>query len=207
MPTGVVLTSPSAATTASAGYSAATALSAPKRAHSGAGEIAGARGIRIDNSNLAGIEREQRMRDGHASPTRAELNDALASRIAKAAPKTFKESGPVGVMADAAAIFEHHRIDRTDLPRIGVEFVEMRHHRLLAGKGDVQSGKAGLLCFSEDFWQVRRREAEHIEIDQPVDIVQTLRSALLHVHARRQGSLNARADEANENRVGWHIAL
>jgi len=65
---------------------------------------------------------------GHrrARTTGAHLHHALTWHIIKVAPETFGEPQAIGVVADAFAVFEHHRIHRADTPCFIGQFIEQR---------------------------------------------------------------------------------
>ena len=77
--------------------------------------------------------------------------------------------------------------------------MEVFNDGLLAGIGDVQAGEAETFGCRQQLWQGFDRQAQHIQIDQPVETTQALVVAFLLVQTRRARGLHACADEADEN--------
>lgn len=102
MPTGVVLTMPSAVDIASATSSLATARPAPNRAHN-ASARSPARLRSISTMAIRqGPERQQRVRYRGTGAARAELSHAIAADVGKRASKAFRKSRPVGIVTNDA---------------------------------------------------------------------------------------------------------
>src|ERR1700719_2907560 len=80
MPTGVALTTPSAARTARAGSSTASAQPGPNRPHR-----SGASPIGVDDGKPADLERQQGMGDRGPGAAGAELHDIIARHVGKPA--------------------------------------------------------------------------------------------------------------------------
>ncbi|ERM01222.1 hypothetical protein Q644_03455 [Brucella intermedia 229E] len=57
-------------------------------------------------------------------------------------------------MADAPAIGKHHRVDRLQGKSMGRKFIDQRHRRLLAGVGDVETGKTRSLRLRDKRGQI-----------------------------------------------------
>ncbi len=200
MPSGVVLTIPSAPPTASATSAPATARPAPNRSPSAAASSCGAGRIGVDDGEAVDAERQQRVRDRSAGAAGAELHHAAARHVRELAPEAFGKARPVGVVPDRAAVLEHDGVHGAERARIRGEGVEERDHRLLAGMGDVEPGKTEAPGGGQKLGKRVRRKAEGGDVDDLVDIAQALLGAFALVQARRARCLDAGADEAGKDR-------
>ncbi|MCY1441558.1 hypothetical protein D9M71_578770 [compost metagenome] len=106
-------------------------------------------------------------------------------------------------MADAFAILEHHRVDRTDTAGLRREFVEQRDDRLLAWKGYVQPGVVHALGSHQQVGQGVAVELQLIKINQTIEVAQPLGITFMLVHGRCAGSLDAGADQPGQ----YHVVL
>ena len=138
------------------------------------------------------------MRDRRTRAARAKLHHAFQRHIRQAALERARETGPVGVVADAFAVLEQHRVDRAECAGVVGEFVEQRNHRLLARIRDVQSVEAHAFGGGEQIGQRGAIELQRFQIDAAVHVVQPELAALFFVHRGSQRSADARADQADQ---------
>src|SRR5215469_10712409 len=66
--------------------------------------------------------------------------------------------------------------------------------------GDVDAGEAHALCRGQQLGQRIRTEAEFLDVDQAIDVAELLLGGFTLMHRRRQGRLDRRSDEADEER-------
>jgi len=159
-------------------------------------------GLDVEDEQLVDALGEQGVGHGAAGAASAQLHYQPLGHVRQAAAKAFGEAQAVGVVAHGAAVGQHHGIHRADAARLGGEVVEQWDDRLLAGKGDVEAGEAGALGGLQQFGQGVGGEAEHVQVDQAIEVSEALGVAFAFVHGGRQRSLDAGADEAGENGFG-----
>ncbi|KGT03044.1 hypothetical protein JT30_4656 [Burkholderia pseudomallei] len=170
------------------------------------GKRARAHGVDVEERELRGAHRERRVRDGRARAARAKLHDALERRARQPARERLREARPIGVVADAPAVREAHRVDRAERGRVRRQFVEMLDHPLLARMRDVQPVEAHPFGGREQLGQRVGRQPQRVEIDAPVHVVQTLPAPLRLVHRGRQRAADPGADQADQKRTPAHRA-
>jgi hypothetical protein len=107
-------------------------------------------------------------------------------------------------VADAAALFENHRVHRAHGPRCVGQLVKKRQHGLFEGMGDVHPAKAPRL---DPVQQGIDGFGRPRGIDKLVAIVEPVRRTFLGVHARRPGCADPVADQADLHRHGRPSAV
>ncbi len=122
------------------------------------------------------------VRHRRAGAAGADLHDPLPLDVRQTAAKALLEPHGVGVVAGAPAFLQHHRVDRPECPRVVGQLVQQRDHRLLAGKSDVEAVEAHPLGREQQVRQRLGAEIQGLEVDQLVDVAETLLGALLLVH-------------------------
>ena len=86
------------------------------------------------------------MRDRRSGTACAELHDAVSRNVRQLSAEALGEAPPIGVVADTAALFQHHSVDGPERLRLGCEFIQEREDVLLAGMRDVEACEAEALC-------------------------------------------------------------
>src|SRR5262249_34049556 len=102
------------------------------------------------------------------------------------------------VVADSAAVTQHHRVDGTERLGIVRQLVQERYHRLLAGKGDVQAIEPHAFGSRQQTRQRLRVQVELLQVDLAIDVAHALCRALLLVHRGGERPLDAGADQTGE---------
>ena len=198
MPVGVQWISPSASATDFAKSVPATARPSPKRADKFGSQTGGPRAVHVEDRKLADTKRQGGMGDRGAGPARSQLNRPVALDVGQAAPEALGEAPPVGVVAVAAAVLEHDGIDRAQLAGIVGQLVQQRDDRLLAGIRHVEPVEAHPLGGGQQLGQGFRTDAKLVDVDQLVDVTNTLLGALALVHGWRTGALDTGPDQAGQ---------
>ena len=80
-------------------------------------EEAGALAVDVENAQLLYAFTQQRVGHRRSCATGAHLDHALTRSVLQATAKTFGKTQAIGVVADALAVLEHHRIHRADAAR------------------------------------------------------------------------------------------
>ena len=89
------------------------------------------------------------------------------------------------------------------MPRASArQFVEQRDDRLLARKGDIQAGEVHPLGGYQQVGQGAAVEFQRVQIDQAIEVTQTLGIAFMLVQRRGARSLDAGADQSGQYSVG-----
>ena len=206
MPTGVVLITPSAVASAAARSVPASARPAPNRAAHVGRHLLGARRVGVDHRELPDAQLDRGLRHRRAGAAGADLHDPVALHVGQAAAEALGEARGVGVVADPAAVAQHHRVDRAQCRRVLGQLVQQRDHRLLAGEGDVEAVEAHALGGGQQLRQRLGAQPQRLQVDAAVDVAQALRRTLLLVHGRGERALDAVADQPGEHtlRLGGH---
>ncbi|CAM2155261.1 conserved hypothetical protein [Paraburkholderia tropica] len=165
------------------------------------GERVGARGVDVEQRERAGAHLQRRVRDRRARAARTQLHHRFERHVGQAALEGAREPRPVGVVADALAVAQQHRVDGAQRAGVVREFVEQLDHRLLAGIGDVQAVEAHALGREQQLGQRGGREFERVEIDATVDVVETEFAPFFLVHRGRERAADALADQAAKERA------
>ena len=171
---------------------------APKRADDVRRDLLGARRVGVDHRELPDAELDRRLRHGRAGAAGADLHHPVELHVGQAAAEALGEARGVGVVADAAAVAQHHGVDRAECRRVLGQLMQQRHHRLLAGEGDVQAVEAHALGGGQQLRQRLGAQPQRLQVDAPVDVAQALRRTFLLVHGRGERALDAVADQAGQ---------
>ena len=99
------------------------------------------------------------MRYRSARAARAKQKHASRAAPAISCAGSSPEAPHVGVVADPAAIAQHHRVDRSERLRSLGQSVQQRDDLLFVREGDVQAVKAEILGIATNGGRVRRRPA------------------------------------------------
>src|SRR6266513_180023 len=78
--------------------------------------------------------------------------------------------------------------------------MKQRDHGLLAGVGDVDAGETHALGGRQELGQAVDTDAELLEVDETVDVAESVLVGFALVHRRRQRGLNRRSDQADQER-------
>ena len=127
---------------------------------------------------------------GQARTARAEQHDAVGCDGGQCPGQAPGEAVPVGVVADRAAALEDHRVHGAEFGGLGREFVEVFDHLLLAGVGDVQPTEAQPPRVRQQIAHVTGGQAENVEVDDRVQVAQTLLPVGLAFGAGRGSSMS-----------------
>ena len=163
--------------------------------------------LAIDDHQPAGAQPQRRFGHRRAGPARAQLHHAAHGRLRQRAPEGPRPARAVGVVADQAAAAVDDGVHRAH--RLGLlgQLVEQRHHGLLAGVGDVQPVEPHGAGGRDQRGQLLDARAGGVEVDQLVVQPKAVVGGLLLVQPRRQGALDARADEADEQLLHGRAVL
>ena len=119
--------------------------------------------------------------------------------VGQAAGEVRLEPGPVGVVADRAAVGEDDGVDRAERLGVGRQLVEVLDHELLAGMGDVEAGEAERAARPRtSVADGLRGEPELADVDAPVDVAQAELVGLALVQRGAQRGADVGADEPDE---------
>ncbi|MNL23232.1 hypothetical protein D3C87_1446080 [compost metagenome] len=124
---------------------------------------------------------QQRVGHRRAGATGTHLYDTLNGNALQAPAKSLGKAKAIGVVADAFAVLQHHGIHRTNAACFRRQLVEQRDDRLLAREGDVQPGEVHALGGAQQVGQGSAVELQLIEIDQAIEVAQTLGIAFMLV--------------------------
>ena len=136
------------------------------------------------------------MRYGDPGATRAQLHHCVQFRIRQASAKAFGKAEPVGIVPQPPAIGENDGVDRLQDFRIARQLIDAVDGRPLAGMGDVEAGKTLGLGLGNQRRQRFGPDAEDIEIDALIVIIEALQLPLAHMHGRGQRLADAGPDQS-----------
>ena len=198
MPTGVALTSPSALPIAAAevgrnrgAWSAAAPIAA-------LGEARSAFRIDVEDREVRGRPRStKRSRDRHARAAGAE-EERRGQVAAPASPRRKLSAKPQqSVLCPIApAALEDDRVDRADRRGVRRQLVEVRDDALLERMRDVEAGEAVALQPRQHGAEAGVGEAQLVEVEKRIRVVEAEPRALRLVHPRRPRFLDAAAEQA-----------
>jgi hypothetical protein len=120
----------------------------------------------------------------------AQLDHAVDRRTRQPAPERRREAERVGVVPDAPAAREDHRVDGADVSRLRGQVVEQPDDLLLERMGDVDADEAGGLG------AIEQRAETGLGVEQRVREVEAVRTPLGLVQRRRERGLDPRPDQA-----------
>src|SRR5919112_392330 len=103
-----------------------------------------------------------------------ELDHAVQLRAGQAGGEGGAEAGKVGVVADEAAVLDHHGVDGAKLQGVRGDDIQVLQDQLLAGVGDVQSVEAEGAGVLEQLADGFARQAQFQEVDGAVKVAQAL---------------------------------
>jgi len=159
------------------------------------------RRVHVVEAQFLDAHAQRRVRDGRARAAGAQQQDTGQVRVRQLA---FEIPGParaVGVVADELAVAVHHGVDRPHGARLVGELIEQRDDGLLAGKGDVQPGKAHGAHGRQQRGQQLGAGLRGVQVDELVVHAQAVVARFLLLHRGRERALDARADQAHEQLV------
>ena len=120
----------------------------------------------------------------------------------------FEETEPIGIAAFQRAVgLLHDGVDRADHGGVVGQVVQQGDHRLLAGMGHVDAGKALAFRLAQDVGQGIRAHAHHLQIEAAIGEVEAEAPRLGLVHVGAAGLLNARADQTDQDAPSAHDRL
>jgi hypothetical protein len=162
------------------------------------GQGRSARTFTIENAQRPGAEAQHRIGARRAGAAGANENYAFDVRLRQRAAKAPAPAGTVGVVADEAVTVAHDRIDRADGARLRGDIVEHRDDELLARISDVQACVAHYFGGAQELRKRFHAHAGSFEVDELVVHAQPVLAPLLLVQRGRQGALNARANQSEQ---------
>src|SRR3954462_10851915 len=95
--------------------------------------------VAIDDRELADTKTQRRMGDGRPSAAGAEGHRPPERYAREPELEAAAEARAVSVVADRAAILEHHRVRGAERPRRRRQLIKVVEGELLAGMGDVDA--------------------------------------------------------------------
>lgn len=131
------------------------------------------------------------MGDGRPRAARAELDDPFQRDVGQSAREGGRETGDVRVVSRRAAVLEDDGVDRAECGGLRSEIVEMRDDELFAGVRDVQPVEADVACGPYEIADGLRRNAEGVDVDQPVQTAQPLPVGLPLVQGGAEGGADS----------------
>ncbi|GAB3388004.1 hypothetical protein GCM10027514_29520 [Azotobacter armeniacus] len=160
----------------------------------------------VEDGQLAHTGLQQGVGHSSPGPAGAHLHHALARHSRQAAAEALGEALAVGIVADTLAVLEHHGVHRADAEGFRRQLIEQRDDCLLAGEGDVQAGEAHALGGAQQLRQSLAARAELVQVDQSVQVADTLGIAPVLVHGRGARALDAGSDQTSQDalRFGAH---
>jgi len=165
----------------------------------GGGEILGASFIDVNDDDFTRSQSQKGVSHSGAGSTGSELNHAIAADIGQFSPETLCEAPPIGIVPDAATVFQNDGVDGTECSCVGRELIKQGDYRLFAGMGDIDAGKIKPFGSREDLRKGAGIETEHFQVDQFVNVTQSLLSPLPFVKTGRSGCLDTGAYQADKD--------
>jgi hypothetical protein len=101
-------------------------------------------------------------------------------------------------MADPPPARQNDRIHGSECASNVGELVKQRDHYLLARAGDIDAGEAHAFGRGQELGQSLYAKAELLDIDETIDVAQSVLVGFALVHSWCQRSLNRRPDEADQ---------
>lgn len=148
------------------------------------------------------------MRDGGPGAPGTELHDALQRSVPQPPRERRREPGHVRVVADRPSVgLEDHRVDRAERLGLRGERVQVLDDQLLAGVRDVQPVEAEVPRTPQQVPHGLGRHAQHVDVDQPVQVPEPLPAGLTFVQGRTERRADTGTDQTDEIRVLGHVAL
>jgi hypothetical protein len=90
----------------------------------GGGEILGASFIDVDDDDFTRSQSQKGVSHSGAGSTGTELNYAIAADIGQFSPETLCEAPPIGIVPDAATVFQNDGVDGTECSCVGRELIK-----------------------------------------------------------------------------------
>ncbi|KUL29669.1 hypothetical protein ADL15_26515 [Actinoplanes awajinensis subsp. mycoplanecinus] len=167
------------------------------------------RAVEVDvrDGEPTGARDGQRRGHGHTRAARAEQHDVPGRHGGQCPGQALGEAVPIGVVTDRAAMPEDDGVHGTEFGGLGREVVEVLDHLLLAGMGDVQTAKAQLPCVRQQLTHVTGGQAENVDVDDRVEIAETLPVGLALVQHRAHRRRDPRTDQAHQVTLAVHDGL
>ncbi|MNI49890.1 hypothetical protein D3C73_1045280 [compost metagenome] len=168
------------------------------------GQALGAAGFHVKDAQSLYAFTQQRV--GHRCPGApcAHLDHPLHCGVLQTPSETFGKTQAVGVVANALAVFQYHCIYSTDALGFGGQLVEQGKDRLLAREGNVQPGESHLLRRFQQVGQGLAVELQLVEVDQAIQVTQTLGVAFVFMQGGSTRRLDAGSDQSGQYSVVWN---
>jgi len=171
----------------------------PEPITQGGGEILGTIFINVDDDDFTRSQSQKGVSHSGAGSTGTELNHAIAAGIGQFSPETLCEAPPIGIVPDAATVFQNNGVDSTERRRVGRELIKQGDYRLFAGMSDIDAGKTKPFGSREDLRKGACVETKHFQVNQFVNVTQSLLSPLALVKTGRSGCLDTGTYQADKD--------